>query len=51
MSKQKTAMQELINSFEEKMYTREEMIRFGAFMQQRHTGVKESLEWFEQNLK
>jgi hypothetical protein len=31
----------------EKMYSEEDILRFGAFMQQRHTGVKESFEQFK----
>ena len=32
---------------QERMYSEEDMLRFGAFMQQRHTGVKESFEEFK----
>jgi len=31
----------------ERSYSEEDMIRFGAFMQQRHIGVKESFEQFK----
>ena len=31
----------------ERMYSEADMLRFGAFMQQRHTGVKENFEHFK----
>lgn len=34
----------------ERMYSEEDMITFGEFMQQRHTGVKESFEQFKKKV-